>query len=1641
MSSAAAATVATSGGFYRSTLRLTQQLNLILWKNLLVTQLYHHYVITALELLLPGVLSYSYSVFQFDFSKALPAQEGRARRHTLREAFLGTPSTTCTVEWHDPAPHMTDLTANIYHFHDTPSGIRALNAAIQGNLTGDKLKEDIAVSQHFDDKMRSCQTRVLLHPLGKAVVNSAAGGYVRTTWRSDNRERMGVPIVPQNTHFVSLRTVQPETRQQQPEHTMHDGHAASISSSIWMAPGNSAVNATHGEAPVTKPCTVKAEDHTQRQLTVPIYPQSTILAVFPDSESMLLLSDRNEAQGDNKADAFLPSSSTTDGRAFPPSRKAYPRPHQIKELSDYGESEHSGPPCQLKILPPGDTTRIYWTSAPEPLLPPDLMRKFDGPTLQTANTTTMEQQKVDLFKDGASGYVLASLPLVLVLTIPMPGFAYRISLELTSGAKDLMEANGMSNVVYWMGSFLVELTKMHIMLIPMLLLYGFGPGGRKHSGGIFDHTTVDIQLVFAMLFFASSVAVGMLVATVATRPGVAAVTGVVMSLTTTLLPVVALAGQSVQYVDLTQELHLLSCLFPDVALTYALTIMHINDERAQHEINTANLDSFTLHNVTLYKLVHAMVVTLCGCLLAAMYVDRVWPSSNRVPEGPLFFLDPKYWSVIRLPVANPKIFESQPADGSTEAVPLGIQPFLVVHKVTKVIQTGCSSKTVLNAVSLRTYAEHVTVLLGTNSSGKSLILKIAMGLSRPSGGTVYVGGSSLDVRCDQAAIRRLLGYCPERIALLEDLSVEENLVFFAGLKDMNARKARNEVQLSLFEFRFYDHRGTVVRDLGYNDRRCLQLAIAMIGSPQYLLLDEPTVGMDLEAKHSVWEMILKARQKCGILLVTNSIDEAELLGDRIAVISQGSVVCCGSSLYLRKRHGAHTMGGERDQPRCSGYRFSVALDEDNSVAELTAFIQKLLPTVEPFIERRRSAIYTVGFPGTQALVNLLRQLEKKQQPLGITHIGVSNASLEDVMLRLDADPTAFDLDTGTVLTTTGIETYKRPHSRSSSRLLLCQVDGLLRKKLASWRRWLAYQTVIMLVQLGAVAVLVAFLSSDLPFNNLDRINRLGRDIDVNYAVSQSEGRDRFLALDFDRISQVLHGVVLKVRMVMGACVPVVLSLTVALRLLLPLEERTSSAKQLQLMTGLSAARYWTITFCIDMAHELLVVGVLLLPFIPAESDTVCRSFAYFGPLFSVMFMFCWSFTPLTYMASLMVNRKMTGYVMLVLSSFFFGTVADSYLHIVGPTTVSNFRPSSWTSEMAQYLMVVLRLLPQYAVGHGAGELQASIFERATCCRLHRRLVGLLCSLPVDSFPEKQRPFAKHVMHCCHADCTNSECSRMESPGPAWSVLSAGWDLLMMFLTGILYLAIVVSAEMRSPRAATTEHLKKRTTDALAKLTEQHPSVTAEAQLVKKLVAQEENGDSASQRVPGLLACELRLDTKSCVIGPLSFHVDKGEVFGVIGVANSGRANLLMALAGENVLLEGSLLLYGTSAATQKVEYQRQIGYCPRENPVIPRLTSREMLELMARLRGIAAADIDTEVSFVVGKVGLRKLANQRIDGLRSCDKRKLSVGLALVGNPKLVILNECTREVDPLSRGRLLRCIEKMHNSSESSIVFASHWY
>ncbi|KAH6934041.1 hypothetical protein HPB50_019677 [Hyalomma asiaticum] len=594
-----------------------------------------------------------------------------------------------------------------------------------------------------------------------------------------------------------------------------------------------------------------------------------------------------------------------------------------------------------------------------------------------------------------------------------------------------MEAYGISSFVYWLGNLLVELVKLTLIAAPLTILWTFT---EQFSG-----TAPDVQLVLIAFFYASSLALCLLIASFATRPGVAALSVVVLTLTSTLLPVVALVGYSAEYINMTRKLQLISCLIPDVALTYALTMMHINKELGDRLITLDNMNMFVLRDVSIYKMVHAMAATLGVCLLLTMYVDKVWPGGEGVPEMPLFFADN--------------------------------------------IVTLFRSVTVLKMVSVKMYAEHVTVLLGVNGSGKSLILKVMNGLSRPNGGTVYVG-SGYDVRQNMWHVRQLLGYCPQTEALLDELSIEENLYFFARLRNMSRHKAASEAQIMLYEFQLFNRRKEVVHRLDYNDRRRLQLAIAMIGWP--------TAG------HTLAESVLAA---------------------------ESSLHMVGSSMNLRLDMQIHGIGAQS-----SGYKFTILMEEEHDVAELTAFIQRLRPSADLYMEHKRSVVYTIGYPGPTSLIELLRELETNQKQLGITRIGATLG--QELRLRVHAEQSEFLVSDAAPSELSRFDMEGRAEA-SASTLFLCQLDALARKKFASGRRVIGLQASVLVLQLGILGFMVAYLSSEYPFVQMHRLRT---------------GREVFLSLDFDRLSQELHAVVLKVRLVIGALFPVAMSLSPSLRL-------------------------------------------------------------------------------------------------------------------------------------------------------------------------------------------------------------------------------------------------------------------------------------------------------------------------------------------------------------------------------------------------------------------------------------------------------------------------------------------------------------
>ncbi len=203
-------------------------------------------------------------------------------------------------------------------------------------------------------------------------------------------------------------------------------------------------------------------------------------------------------------------------------------------------------------------------------------------------------------------------------------------------------------------------------------------------------------------------------------------------------------------------------------------------------------------------------------------------------------------------------------------------------------------------------------LLGPNGSGKTTTLNLISGLAEPSAGTVRVFG--LDPRRQAAEARRLLGVVPQETALYEELTAERNLAFHAELFGIppGQRPARIAAMLELAQL---TERGrSRVSTFSGGMKRRLAIARALLHDPQLVYLDEPTLGVDVQARRAIWDYILA--MKAGgrtVLLTTNYLEEASALCDRLAILDRGRLVAEGTPAALKARYGESVVEAELDR--------------------------------------------------------------------------------------------------------------------------------------------------------------------------------------------------------------------------------------------------------------------------------------------------------------------------------------------------------------------------------------------------------------------------------------------------------------------------------------------------------------------------------------------------------------------------------------------------------------------------------------------------------------------------------------------------------------------------------------------------------
>jgi len=175
------------------------------------------------------------------------------------------------------------------------------------------------------------------------------------------------------------------------------------------------------------------------------------------------------------------------------------------------------------------------------------------------------------------------------------------------------------------------------------------------------------------------------------------------------------------------------------------------------------------------------------------------------------------------------------------------------------------------------------------------------GLIQPTKGTAQING--IDIFKNMDEMRKMLGVCPQHDVLFDFLTPKDHLRLFAAFKGVEKSKIERKVHKMLLDIGLMQQANQLAKTLSGGQKRKLSVAIALIGDSKLVMLDEPTSGMDTTSRRKLWDMLKKYKQDRIIILTTHYMDEADILGDRIAIMAEGRVQCLGSSLFLKNRYG------------------------------------------------------------------------------------------------------------------------------------------------------------------------------------------------------------------------------------------------------------------------------------------------------------------------------------------------------------------------------------------------------------------------------------------------------------------------------------------------------------------------------------------------------------------------------------------------------------------------------------------------------------------------------------------------------------------------------------------------------------------
>ncbi|XP_061471624.1 cholesterol transporter ABCA5-like isoform X2 [Rhineura floridana] len=1029
-------------------------------------------------------------------------------------------------------------------------------------------------------------------------------------------------------------------------------------------------------------------------------------------------------------------------------------------------------------------------------------------------------------------------------------------------------------------------------------------------------------------------------------------------------------------------------------------------------------------------------------LLLGVYFDQVIPGEYGLRRSFVFFLKPSFW--VKRTKNYKELYESS-INGSLEFNEIvepvssefqGKEAIRINHVQKSYVKKG-ETVEALKSLSFDIHEGQITALLGHSGTGKTTLMNILCGLCPPSDGFASIYGYRVSEIDEMLDIRKIIGVCQQSDIYFDVLTVRENLSILASVKGIPSNDVIQEVQKVLLDLDMQPIKDNQAKKLSGGQKRKLSIGFAVLGDPKVLLLDEPTAGMDPCSRQTVWNLLKNGKANRVTVFSTHFMEEADIIADRKAVISQGMLKCLGSSLFLKSKWGI-------------GYRLSMQIDRYCNTEGTAFLIKQHIPGASLLKQNEEQLVYALPFNDMDKFSALFADLDTHSH-LGVISYGVSMTTLEDVFLRLEveaeinqADFSAFNLEQAE-----NEMDAKSIDELEQSLLMLSETKSCAVSSKSLWKKQVSTMAKVHFLNFKrdirslteVILLFTVFLGVEIYMFNMYQQYFKNAVVPITFSPD----------LYFLKPNETHHKykTSLLIQNFTGSDIDDIISSLMKQNIHTEIFNGSDYASVAPHNGGLNVSHagksyIYTVAFNRTMVHSLPVmmniISNLYLHNLNVTENIHVWSRSFFQKI-----------TDRGFIMVLVVQGLTVGVTITGMPTYFSMDNAENHrIKAYTQLKISGLFPSAYWCGQAlidiilYYIILLLMVGILFIVHHGIiffpEELLAVVFcligyapsvilfhyvvsftfktiqNTKEFWSLIFSIVALICVIVTDVAFIQWYTIAI-IIHTCFSvfipiyPLIGCLISLTEVAQKLGRNMERNTERLLVsavapYLQCVIWLFLLRYLEMKcggksmrkDPFFRTSVKLKPRKFPDVSQDEDEDEDVLAERLRVKEMTTYQN-----SEEKPAILISNLHKDydektdfllgrkIKKVATDQVSLCVKKGEVMGLLGPNGAGKSTLINILVGEVEPTSGQVLMGDYSLGeNNKDNSMKFMGYCPQTNPLWPDITLQEHFEIYGAIKGMSENDMKEFITCISKALDLKEHLHKRTKELGVGIKRKMS---------------------------------------------------